>query len=278
MRRGPVRYVQAHWRGQLSLALTVLVNGLGLRLAVNAGLGALSAPPLARGLWLGLALADAALLAWQLTGVLRAGRAKLREAGDMIALWGSYAALVIIALTALMANLDRLANTWPPIGNPFVEPPMPQTHGDSALLRGKIGFHMYSGLQRLLETDPTIARLDIESDGGLIFAARGIARLAREHGLATYSGGDCLSACTLVFLAGADRHLGPGARLGFHSYSQRSYLDAVSPQAEQARDARQMRDMGISEAFIARLFVAAHDAMWFPSRDELRRAGVLTGG
>jgi len=108
--------------------------------------------------------------------------------------------------------------------------------------------------------------------------ARGLIRLVTEHDLATVARGDCLSACTLVFMAGKTRTLGQGARLGFHSYALRSPVVAALTDvpALQARDMERFLALGIDGAFLDRIAETPPEGMWFPSRHALIAAGVVT--
>ena len=79
----------------------------------------------------------------------------------------------------------------------------------------------------------------LESPGGTVIPALEIGRLVRERGYRTVviEGGTCASSCALIWLAGAPRHLAPGARVGFH---------ASSTQGEDGR----LVESGLSNAFV----------------------------
>src|SRR6185369_4332370 len=62
-----------------------------------------------------------------------------------------------------------------------------------------------SELERALHVNPKVKVLRINSVGGRIHEATRMARLVRERGLDTYTSDYCLSAATLVFIAGQQR-------------------------------------------------------------------------
>ena len=87
----------------------------------------------------------------------------------------------------------------------------------------------------------------------------------------------CKSACTTAFIDGAKRHLGPNAQLGFHQYK----LELQSPfpqydlKGEQEKEIKFYRQQGISEDFLAQVFLAPSSGIWFPSIEDLVRSGVV---
>lgn len=65
------------------------------------------------------------------------------------------------------------------------------------------------------------ALVALSGPGGKVFPALAIGREIRARGLRTLvpSGASCASACALIWLAGSQRSLGTGARIGFHALS-----------------------------------------------------------
>ena len=64
--------------------------------------------------------------------------------------------------------------------------------------------------------------------------------------------------------------------LGFHGYQLNAYLESVDPGEEEEKDRAAFRARGVSQAFLAQVFTAAPDEMWFPNRGGLFQAGVTT--
>lgn len=147
--------------------------------------------------------------------------------------------------------------------------------GGTIEIAGPIDFETFEALARALSGGTDLGQLVLDSGGGRIPAARGLARLVAEAGLDTHVEGTCASACVLVYAAGQNRSLGAQGRLGFHGYKLISVIETIDPQTEQARDAAFYVARGIDAEFIARALSVPHDEMWFPDRSELRAAGVV---
>ncbi|MDA8747321.1 hypothetical protein N9M66_03820 [Litoreibacter sp.] len=227
---------------------------------------------LGSGLLLALVAIDLTILAAQLWLIHRARRV---AGTGVVSFTLGLLALIATALT-LAVDLDRTALAYlkPPPTLPAQ--PLLKTIETRVVLTGDIGFDSYNALRATLIADPNLTTLQLDSSGGRIPAARGIARLVREANLATHVSGTCASACTIVLAAGHVRSMEQGSRIGFHSYRLISTVATLSPSDEQERDKSELAAQGISVEFLDRAFATPHDQMWFPSTEELRAAGVLT--
>jgi hypothetical protein len=147
----------------------------------------------------------------------------------------------------------------------------------SVALSGVIDFGATRALEAILQATPEVRVLRLESAGGRVAEARGLATLVHRRALVTSAVRECSSACTLVLLSGERRYLEPGARLGFHRYGLRSPLVGIflDPEAEQARDRALFRGQPVSLAFLERVAATPHETMWFPTTAELLDAGVV---
>ncbi|NIZ60127.1 hypothetical protein DL239_03945 [Sedimentitalea sp. CY04] len=148
----------------------------------------------------------------------------------------------------------------------------------SLTFNGTITFGLTKRATELIAENPQLVGVRLTSNGGHIYEARGFANLIREHGLNTMVRGDCSSACTLVFVAGAHRSMTPDARLGFHSYALEfgSTLPNLDLEKEQNKDRDFFRGQGINEAFLIQMFDEPNTELWYPSREEALKAGLLT--
>lgn len=139
-----------------------------------------------------------------------------------------------------------------------------------------IDFKTYDKFGSTLSAHPTARRLILDSNGGRIPAARGLARLVHAHQLETHVDGVCASACTVVFIAGQKRTIGPDGKLGFHGYRLLSTVETLNMADEQQRDIAEFTAQGVDPNFLQRALTTPHDTMWFPTRPELVAAGLLT--
>jgi hypothetical protein len=265
---------RSYWQGRVSPAFAVVIVLIGGRLAVR-WLYAQLPPDLSRWIVAGIALVDAAFLVWQITGALRATRRELEGQSGTIGVWGCHGA-VLGAFGVAIYGLADLAAARPVAPNMHaVAPPVLPREGGTALLLGEIGYDAMNALDATLAGAAPPKILRIESNGGLVHAARAIALRVEQQQLATEVTGDCFSACTLIFMAGSERTLGPNGRLGFHGYAFQGVNITKDTSGEQARDEVFFARRGLSDDFVARIFDTPHDQIWMPSRAELVAAGVI---
>ena len=154
-------------------------------------------------------------------------------------------------------------------------------------------------LENLLDANLQVTTLEITSSGGNLYAAINMLRVVDTFGLDTRVTEYCESACPFVFIAGVNRTMAEGARLGFHlSYREPEELRAyyVAHKAEEdwtnafefasymfEEGQRHANDIiplmyaaGLSAEFIHKANSSGSYEMWHPSREELMAGGVIT--
>lgn len=154
-------------------------------------------------------------------------------------------------------------------------------------------------LENLLDANPQVTTLEITSSGGNLYAAINMLHVVDTFGLDTRVTEYCESACPFVFMAGANRTMAEGARLGFHlSYREPEELRAyyVAHKAEEdwtnafefaswvfEEGQRHANDVAwfmavsdVSADFIRKTNTFSSDEMWYPTRAELIEGGVIT--
>lgn len=289
-------YIRAHWRGEQGLAWSFWVNFVALRLLLSFAQDGLMARTTAESIgpvWavMGLAVVlHGIIFLWQAIGLLRAAEAMVADTGQMYLMWGTQAALILAVFWALTYMLHAwywtradLAEARPTEAEVRAERAARYSlsvaeDGRAATLSGPIELGVTERFRALLARHPGVTEIRLESEGGNIYEARGLAALIRRNGLATIAVGDCTSACTTVFIGGLDRRLQAGARLGFHQYR----IDAgyavlnADPGEEQERDRALFRDAGVAAWFLADMHQSGAAEMWFPAPETLLEAGVLT--
>ncbi|MCP1673603.1 hypothetical protein J2T57_000702 [Natronocella acetinitrilica] len=187
----------------------------------------------------------------------------------------------IIGLVAVSTYLGKPSQaTSDPRPPPDLTPSYALTLSDdnqTVELSGRIDFGATAHLSYLLEHMPEVTLIRLSSGGGQIAEARGLAKVVERLALATTVAEECSSACTLVFVAGQQRHVESGARLGFHRYSVRSATAAqyIDPAREIARDMTLFRRANVKEAFLTQILDTPAESMWYPSRGELLAAGMI---
>lgn len=146
--------------------------------------------------------------------------------------------------------------------------------GRNLVLRGTLGAGSAERVHELLARAPHVRTVHLQSAGGRLFEAEGIAADIRRLGLNTYADGLCASACTMVLLAGRQRDAAAQARIGFHRPSFAGVDDDRSVDADALM--RYYRDAGIARSFVDKVRATPSQSMWFPTREELERHRVLT--
>ena len=162
-----------------------------------------------------------------------------------------------------------------------------------------INYHHVDNMFEILKYNDQIQTLVLNSGGGYTEAARELADLVIDAELNTYVENICKSACVKVFLAGTDRSLALGGKIGFHkgyweAKSLKEYYEDnkndegwVDPfefaswlfddtQSNIFRDFEYLLERGVEAKFAIKTLKADSDGMWEPRRSELRSAGVLT--
>ena len=156
----------------------------------------------------------------------------------------------------------------------------------------------YNELDQILRDHPDVDTLVLTSNGGYFSYAMDIVQVVFDYQLNTKADIMCYSACTFILLAGEERSLTRGARVGFHqSYWEaedieeyyleyqdeyESVYDFVADEIEFAKtDAYEeisfMIEQGVDPAFAAKAVLSTPgDDMWYPKASELLAANVIT--
>ena len=285
-------YLRDHWQGKQPLTWSFWVNLVAVRAALFA-LQHLFAPEkgsdyndhAALVLTLSL-LANGPLLIWQIVGVVRACDQYYRHTGSQALVWGAQLSMVLIFfLTATYAlqswqftlKVPEEENFLTRMDRERAEKYSLTIDGDVLYLSGSIELGSTRRVGALLEENPAIATVVLESDGGNIYEGRGLARLFAARNLATRVETRCSSACTIAFSGGIRRSIAETGRLGFHQYKIDADYDIVvtNPLKEQERDLQRFREAGFSKAFLDKVFASRPQEMWFPDHSELLQAGVV---
>ncbi len=222
------------------------------------------------------------IYSWQVFGVWRASERALQEHAWFLWARGAQVVVVLSVLVILgqilaYVHLSVRTDPPPPGGDDvpgYVLDLSPD--GTVVTVSGDIDFGITRDMTRMLESHARIGAVSLDSPGGLVSEARGLAKLITRRKLATYVAGTCSSSCTQVYISGERRFLGPEARLGFHSYRLDSPYSAIfmDPAAEQRNDLALFHDRQVDPAFLERILDTPHDAIWFPSHDELLDSGI----
>lgn len=143
-------------------------------------------------------------------------------------------------------------------------------------LSGKFASGVSDALASALAHDPSIRRLELDSPGGDCEQGLALAALVEKRSLSTFVGHQCSSACTLVFVAGKERLLTAGAKLGFHRARSPLWDDALTDDEKyNSLLITYFESKGIAANFSRKAFRVPNNDIWYPSVEELLAAGVI---
>ncbi|MFO1285204.1 MAG: hypothetical protein U1F25_05835 [Rubrivivax sp.] len=283
-------YIARHWRGELTLPVSYWVNNVLLAMPVGFAIGALAAwievtGDHLRGGSLAL-LVGWPLLAlfslWCIVGAWRSASA-YRACGGPTA-WAALAKLSL-ALSAAgtlwstafdfaphIGEYMRMARGIDPIGN--VQATL-SPDGRRLRLEGPLSLGDAERVRTLAAGATALRIVELDSPGGRLIEGERIAALVRKGAWHTRTTGGCESACTLIHMAGERKQLLPGAKLGFHRASAGTTNPVLDNLANREL-VRIYREAGLPERFIERTLATPSHRIWYPSRDELVGAGLVS--
>ena len=141
-------------------------------------------------------------------------------------------------------------------------------------LSGEYGEGIADDFEQALETHPDATAVELEGPGGLLDEGTQIAQLIESRNLVTVVTDECSSACTYAFAGGHTRALEHGGRLGFHDSRSPSVL--LEWFKDTSSEDYFLTERGYDRDFIARTHDVPSYDIWYPTRAELKSAGVVT--
>ena len=99
-----------------------------------------------------------------------------------------------------------------------------RVRGAELELSGDVTYGLANRLEEELKDHPSASTIRLNNNGGLISEAYRVGQIIAAHQLDTVVSEECVSACTIIFLAGKHRILEKDGRLGFHA--------AISPDGD----------------------------------------------
>lgn len=280
-------WLRRHWRGELPLWQSFWVALVGVELAVSGLTAILDGAPyfqhhllLKMRLVIGLLFFSLAVFPWQVVGCWRSAGRYLRGGGArwightvrlLVAGSAAFTALLLALTVSALPELGRIA-----LGiDAFARYQVRVLPGGEELeVAGLIGFGLTDDVERVLADHPGVRTVRLNSVGGRVAEARNLRELIARRGFATRTTGRCYSACAFVYMAGRERLLAPGARLGFHQPALPGVSDLLF-QNEADKERRRLIEAGVAPAFAERALATPSDRMWVPRPAELLAAGVV---
>jgi len=288
-------YLIAHWRGKLSLKLSLWVNMLGLLVLVSGiELYLLSRVEIDPAHLISVSLVSlfitrALIYPWQLVGLFRAIDRDFMAHRNTLKTWGLQAFALLTVVFTLVYGLEVIQNTLfrKQQLEVYARPPavigytLEIDEGEQQLhIKGALDIGITKAVREVLVKHPALSSVVLQSPGGHVYQGRGLAKLFSEHQLDTYVFKECSSACATAFTGGRNRYLGAEAQLGFHQYvlepgSGGFRVIFYDPRLEQKRDLELYKSRGVEPEFLHRMFDLPAAGMWFPDHVTLLDANVI---
>src|SRR5262245_60020071 len=286
-------FVARHWRGEYPLWVSYWVVGFASNLAALLAIVLLSQFMVAQVAYMPLALWTffvtmwsglIGLAIWQATGIWRSAMRRRTERRAM----GRRAPWAVLAMIAVCLGGLQL-------GGVLVKAAIPQIYeatrmaflGDPSIasykvrlinaaeaeIAGGIKYGLTRDFEKLLEENPGIRIVHLDSFGGRIGEGKKLNALIRARKLDTYVESKCMSACTLAFAGGTQRILRRRAVLGFH----RGAFPGSQPDDSTSSVERAIYGAaGFSRALIERALATQHSDMMKPDASELMSYRMIT--
>ncbi len=284
-------YVQKHWRGHYSFSRSFWVNLISplcifqVALQLSKSLISNSAGYLEIAIYVALIFSLFPLYwlsyLWSLTGTVRAEIRYKNSVTSTILKGIAFFILTILTVFLIIQTVMHISaarhfssillKNDPTSLSGFKH----QRRGQTLRISGTISFNLPLFLEKTLSEHQEINRLHIESSGGYLIPAHQIIKLVTQRKLDTYVGKSCLSACSIIFLAGNKRIISKTARLGFHQ--PHSPLIPMLRRADYFRkEYNFMKSRNIPDSFISRALGTPATTLWFPTHKELIVSGYVT--
>jgi len=276
------------WRdGTATVSHSLYYRGVWAALALLVGLGSVSVSVFSRGdLTLAHIVVPAVLCAlaslfaaWQvflMVTAARRGSPPLVFAASIVA---AIAALGSIGLLLQERAWPALAELWAIHTGDAELGHLGTTISDderTLLVLGSYALDSGDVVVKLLDRHPQIREIILGGPGGRAGAAIKMFNAFRKKRLATRADYDCFSACTVAFLGGVDRSLGPEGRLGFHRGSFPGMSESDMYETDLADRRFLTYRANLSPDFVDRVMKTPPESIWIPTREELLAGKVIT--
>lgn len=281
-------YLARYWRGELSLAHSFWITNCLfdacialMQHVLEERQEATSSPMLVHRLQTFVLFVQMFLVSpWQMVGLWRSARQHITESSCRT--WGRCAqGIVALGAVATIGLFPFWLPTYLEMGkialgtDEYRYTVTLSADGNMLQVEGGIGLGLAQAVAEQLRRHPGVEVIALNSPGGLLGEARKVQTLIEQRGLSTYAEVQCQSACTAIYLAGAQRMVHPDAHLGFHRGHLPGLPDQMA-QTENEQDKQYMLVHGIAPGFVEKAMSTPADEMWTPTMDELLQSKVVT--
>jgi hypothetical protein len=276
------------WRdGTAPFSQSLYYRGVWAAIALLIGLGSVSIAVFGNGelTWAHIVLPTVLCLAgtlfavWQIYLVVKAAERTGRRWQFALTAGMAAACVFLIGLTVWDRAVPALDEMWnlytgdARLGGDLEVTVSPD--GRTLYVEGTYGLRSEDAVRRALSENKAIREVVLAGPGGRAATGFELFRMFRERKLATRVDGGCASACTIAFLGGVERSLGPKGRLGFHRASFPGMGDSDMYESNRGIRRFLIYSARLTPAFADRVFETPADSIWVPTPQELLAGGVI---
>jgi len=277
------------WRdGTAPLAQSLYYRGVWAAIALLVGLGSVSIAVFAGGelTWAHIALpallcaAGTLFAVWQIFLVVKAGKRSGRRWLFALTAAAAAASVFLIGLMVwdrAVPALDEMWNLY--TGDARLAGDLSVTvsaDGRTLHVEGTYGLRSEDAVRRALADNKAVREVVLAGPGGRAATGFELFRMFRERKLATRVDAGCASACTIAFLGGVERSLGPKGRLGFHRASFPGMGDNDMYESNRGIRNFLVYGAGLTPEFARRVVDTPAESIWTPTRQELLAGKAIT--
>lgn len=284
-----IGYVRQHWRGDLPLAVAVIVSaalvwGTVQAIAFASRQVPITDYPIASSLlWLLEVIVLIVGALWWGMGVQRSAIDSVDNGGSMLvaALTGivGLGAFVWVAAFWLQSARYVMPEVWATlIGSSPPATVQLDARSNQLSLQGGLEFGSTRAVRDALDALDASANVRVvrlESRGGRVAEGLALGTLLRDRGIDTFVTGECSSACVTAFAGGARRIIGPNARIGLHSAGGAGFSGETIASANRRSD-EFIAARGVDTHVLEKGAAVANDQIWFPPSQLLLSSGLAT--
>jgi hypothetical protein len=147
--------------------------------------------------------------------------------------------------------------------------------GRTLYVEGAYGLRSEDAVREALARNKDIKQVVLAGPGGRASTGFALFRMFRDRKLATHVDTGCASACTIAFLGGVERSIGPKGRLGFHRASFPGMGDSDMYESNRGIRNFLVYSARLTPEFAQRVFETPASTIWVPTPQELLAGGVI---
>ena len=279
-------FIRRHWKGEApfwwaligwTLALTTTVYVVAMLWLTQWSLQDTPVSRMIQGVIAAVLIAGVAI--WQLVGTWRASASRKAPERWWISRWIARSVAIVVCIGGLlmlsgiprgMSSLYQQATDQDWIGQNGYSVTI---EDENLVISGHLAWGVLDAVSRELSANPGIQMFILNSPGGHVGVGTRLYDMIKSRGLDTYTTELCASACIIPFLAGNNRYLQKGAKLGFHAVGGEAG-NSISAGTEKVLSV--YRAANVPESFIQHMLATPVESAWYPSPKELTAANVVT--